>query len=89
MTGDEPTRLVVERVDKVSRRPWVFVTGRLEGGGALSIGDSISVAYGDNPAISTVIRSIEVHSPPGRTTIAIDAAHKESVGAGAVITPTK
>jgi hypothetical protein len=66
------TRLIVENVHRIPSRPWAFVTGRLEGD-ELRIGDELTVAHGDVPAAIAVIRSIELHSPPGKTTIAIDA----------------
>jgi translation elongation factor EF-Tu-like GTPase len=65
------TRLIVERVDRVPSRPWVFVTGRLEGGD-LHVGDEMAVEHGDVHVGSAVVRSIELHSPPGKTTIAVD-----------------
>ena len=77
-------RLVVERVAAVWRRPWVMVTGRLEGG-PLAVGDPISIAHSDNPAVTAVIRSIEAHGPGGQTTIAIDSELAGSIGPGAVI----
>lgn len=85
MTQSDAARLVVENVHKVSRRPWIFVTGRLDGG-PLAIGDSVSIAFGDKPATSTLVRSIELHGPPGKTTIAIDAALEPVIGVDAVIT---
>jgi hypothetical protein len=66
------TRLIVESVHRISSRPWVFVTGRLEGGG-LRIGDEMTVTDGDAHTGSAVVRSIELHSAPGKTTIAVDA----------------
>jgi hypothetical protein len=79
------TRLVVERVHRVSRRPWIFLTGRLEGE-ALRIGDEVTVMYGEAAAVSTIIRSIELHSLPGKTTVAVDVELADSLGEGAVIT---
>ena len=78
------TRLIVERVATVWRRPWVMVTGRLEGS-SLAAGDEISISYGDRPAAVTVIRSIEVHGPAGMVTIAVDREHEALLGPGAVI----
>ncbi|MET8148280.1 hypothetical protein ACIBSW_26940 [Actinoplanes sp. NPDC049668] len=77
-------RLTVESVHRVSSRPWVFVTGRLEGG-ELCIGDELTVAHGDVPVASAVVRSIELHSPPGTTTVAIDADLADSVQGGTVL----
>jgi translation elongation factor EF-Tu-like GTPase len=81
------TRLVVERVHRVSRRPWIFVTGRLDGE-ALRIGDEVTVIYGEAAPVCTVVRSIELHSLPGKTTIAVDVELANSLGEGAVITRT-
>ena len=79
------TRLTVERVDTISRRPSrIFVTGTLEGG-PLHIGDSVVIDDVDRAATHTVIRSIEVHTAPGRATITLDAALKAFVRSGVVI----
>jgi hypothetical protein len=78
------TRLIVERVHRIPSRPWVFVTGRLEGD-RLCIGDKLVVAHGDLAVGSAVVRSIEIHSPPGTTTVAIDADLADSVRDGAVL----
>ncbi|GLY01586.1 hypothetical protein [Actinoplanes sp. NBRC 101535] len=76
------TRLGVERVDRIGSRPWVFVTGELDGA-PLSIGDELTVT----PERSVVIRAVEFHSAPGRTTIAVDADVAGLVGgAGTVLT---
>lgn len=79
------TRLIVENVHRVSSRPWAFVTGRLEGG-ELHIGDELIVAQGDTRGASAVIRSIELHSPPGKTTVAVDVELAESFQDGTVLT---
>lgn len=79
------TRLIVENVHRIPSRPWAFVTGRLEGD-KLRIGDELLVTHGDLPGASAVIRSIEVHSPPGKTTVAIDAEIADSILAGTVLT---
>ncbi|WP_232534204.1 hypothetical protein [Plantactinospora sp. KBS50] len=71
-------------MDTVSRRPWIFVTGRLEGE-SLRIGDTVTISSADQSAISTTVRSIEIHSAPGQTTIAIDASLKPTVQVGAAI----
>jgi len=81
----EHTRLTVERVDTISRRPsMVFVTGTLEGG-PLHIGDSVVIDDIDRAATHTVIRSVEVHTAPGKSTIALDAALKPLIRSGVVI----
>lgn len=84
------TRLIVEAVHRTSSRPWVFVTGRLEGDG-LRVGDEMAVARGyvdvngDINVASVVVRSIELHGPPGKTTIAVDADLADLLGDGAVL----
>jgi hypothetical protein len=78
------TRLVVERIDRISRRPWLFLSGRLEGE-PLRIGDELTVAAdGATPATAT-IRAIEFHTRPGVTTIAVDDSLADSVKVGAVL----
>jgi len=79
------TRLIVENVHRISNRPWIFVTGRLEGD-ELRIGDELTVAHADVSGTSAVIRSIELHGQPGKTTIAIDAELSDSIGNGTVLT---
>jgi hypothetical protein len=79
------TRLLVENVHRISSRPWLFVTGPLEGG-ALRIGDELTVAYGDDPAVTVVVRSVELHGTPGKTTIAVDAPPTGSIEEGAQLT---
>ena len=82
------TRLTVEAVHRIPSRPWVFVTGRLEDG-ELRIGDKLTVADGDADMVSAVVRSIELHSPPGTTTIAVDADIAGALEEGAVLTRTE
>ncbi|MEV6598277.1 hypothetical protein AB0M36_15565 [Actinoplanes sp. NPDC051346] len=79
------TRLVVEAVHRIPSRPWIFVTGRLEGE-ALHIGDEMTVVCHDLDVAAAVVRSIELHGPPGRTTIAVDAELADALQEGAVLT---
>lgn len=80
MSGRD-TRLTVERVDSLSRRPsMVFVTGRLEGE-PLRIGDSLII----DGATSAEIRSIEMHTAPGVVTVALDASVKPLIRGGVVL----
>jgi translation elongation factor EF-Tu-like GTPase len=81
------TRLIVETVHRISSRPWVFVTGRLEGGD-LHIGDEMTVTDGNAHTASAVVRSIELHSPPGKTTIAVDAEFAGALRDGVVLLHT-
>lgn len=76
------TRLIVENVHRIPSRPWLLVTGRLDGA-ALRIGDVLTVATGEDPI---VVRSIEIHGAPGRATVAVDAAHAGLIGQGTVLT---
>jgi hypothetical protein len=79
------TRLTVERVDSLLRRPSVvFVTGRLEGE-PLHIGDSVTINDDAAGATSAEIRSIEMHTAPGTVTIALDADLKPLIRGGVVI----
>jgi sulfate adenylyltransferase subunit 1 (EFTu-like GTPase family) len=75
------TRLTVERTFRLSSRDWLLVTGVLDGG-ALTIGDHVMVHDGDRQSAQTVIRSIEMHSAPGTTTIAVDLALDDLIRPG-------
>ncbi len=78
------SRLVVERVDALNSRPqWVFVTGTLSGK-PVSIGDTLVIRHAEGPTEAT-IRTIEMHNPPGKTTIALDSGLKPIIMAGTVI----
>ena len=78
------TRIIVERVDRMSSRPWLFVTGRLEGE-PLRVGDELRVISDENPPTAAVIRAIEFHTRPGKTTIAVDGELSSSVTEGTVL----
>lgn len=81
---DPVSRMVVERVDFLpSRAEWVFVTGVLSGD-PVHIGDTVSVDDGAQKTVTT-IKSIEIHSPPGKTTIALDAGLRSLITTGTVI----
>ncbi|GAB2592366.1 hypothetical protein Aab01nite_37710 [Paractinoplanes abujensis] len=77
------TRLIVEGLHRLSSRPWLFVTGRLEGD-ALRIGDDLSLE-GDISQPAVTVRAIELHGPPGRTTVAVDGVGAAVIGQGAVL----
>ncbi|WP_199513845.1 hypothetical protein [Nucisporomicrobium flavum] len=78
------TRLVVEAIHRMSSRPWVFVTGRLEGE-ALRIGDELTVTH-DGQAVGVVtVSSVELHGAPGKTTVAVDAGSGELLQEGSVL----
>ena len=79
------TRLVIERVHRLASRPWVFVTGRLEGE-ALRIGDELTVLDGGAPSGMAVVRAIELHAASSKTTVAVDADLADCVHEGAVLT---
>jgi hypothetical protein len=85
MTQAGGSRLTVERIDRLSRRPWIFLTGRLEGD-PLRVGQPGTIHPGEAGSILATIESIELHSSPGSTTIAIDAAHADDVTVGTVLT---
>jgi hypothetical protein len=78
------TRLIVENVHRTSSHPWAFVTGRLEGD-ELHIGDELTVTHGNIQVATSVVRSIELHSAPDKTSIAIDAAHADTIQSGTVL----
>jgi hypothetical protein len=77
------TRLIVENVHRPSSRPWTFLTGRLDGD-ALRIGDELMRS--DDPAVSVVVRSIELHGTPGKTTVAVEGAFAGEIETGVVLT---
>jgi hypothetical protein len=78
------SRLTVERTFTLSGRPWLLVTGVLDGG-PLNIGDHVVVQADGQPSAQAVIRSIEMHSAPGTTTIAVDLALDELIRPGTVV----
>jgi translation elongation factor EF-Tu-like GTPase len=79
------TRLIVENVHRMSSRPWIFVTGRLEGD-ALRIGDELTLMGAYDSAASVVVRSIELHGAPTKTTLAVEGASAGTIVEGAVLT---
>ncbi|MFE9580130.1 hypothetical protein ACFYO1_27350 [Nocardia sp. NPDC006044] len=81
---DGHSQLIVERVDYLPSRPdWIFVTGTLSGE-PVRVGDEVSICHGDQ-ATSTTIKSIEIHTRPGKTTILLDAGLRPIVTSGTVI----
>jgi hypothetical protein len=79
------SRLVVERIDRIARRPWLFVSGRLEGE-PLRIGDELTVTSDDGVPAVAAIRAIEFHTRPGVTTIAVDEGLRDLIHVGTVLT---
>ncbi|MBU3061932.1 hypothetical protein KO481_10385 [Nocardia sp. NEAU-G5] len=78
------SRLLVERVDALrSRAQWIFVTGVLSGE-PVHIGDTLTVQHAGSPTDAT-IRTIEIHTAPGKTTIALDAELKPIIVPGTII----
>jgi len=78
------SQLIVERVFRLSSRPWLLVTGRLEGD-PLHIGDRIAVNVTGQPSVPAMIRSIEMHNAPGTITIAVDAELEAVITVGTSI----
>jgi hypothetical protein len=78
------SRLVVDRIDRISRRPWLFLSGRLEGE-PLRIGDELTLASDDAAPLTATIRAIEFHTRPGVTTIAVDDSLSDLVKVGTVL----
>ena len=76
------TRLVVENIHRIPSRPWLFLTGQVEGA-ALHIGDRMTV---ENSGLPVIVRSIDIHGAPGKATIAVDATIGDAVGEGTVLT---
>jgi hypothetical protein len=56
------SRLVVERVDRITTRPWLYLTGRWEGD-SMAPGDEMTIEYEGRDAVSAVIRGVEFHTP--------------------------
>ncbi|MCP2322918.1 hypothetical protein HDA40_001425 [Hamadaea flava] len=78
------SQLTVERTFKLTGRPWLLVTGRLDGE-PLNIGDQVTIADPGRPAVAGVVRSIELHSAPGTTTIAVDLELDDRIQPGTVL----
>ncbi len=78
------SQLIVERVDSLPGRPsWIFVTGTLSGQ-PLTVGDTIIIHH-DHENCSAIIRTIELHTSPGKTTIALDSEVKSIIEEGTLI----
>ncbi|WP_433591344.1 hypothetical protein [Nocardia sp. CA-145437] len=78
------SRMLVERVDRLSSRPgWLFVTGVVEGE-PLHVGDTVLVQRG-NKTRSTTVRTIEIHPLPGKTTIVLDTDLEDLAVEGAIV----
>lgn len=84
MSNTAGSRLEVERTDVLPGRPWVFVSGHLTGD-PLVVGATVVIRYGERPPVPATIRTVEVHTRPGITTVAIDEALRDSVGPGAEV----
>jgi len=76
--------MVVQYVHRISGRPWILVSGRLEGG-TLHIGDLVKVVVDGGPDVMATVKTIEVHSPPGLTTFGLDDSLAEVVRVGSEI----
>jgi len=77
--------LVVERVDVLPSRPqWIFVTGVLSGE-PIRVGDTVYIRNDNQKPVATTIKSIEIHSPPGKTTVMLDVESRPIVTAGTVV----
>lgn len=77
--------LVVEAVHNVSGRPWIFVSGRLSGG-PLAKGTVVTIQTPGKTAATAEIRTLELHSRPGITTVAIDNLFADTVTVGSLLT---
>ncbi|GAA2676819.1 hypothetical protein [Actinoplanes palleronii] len=78
------TRFLVAAVHRIAGRPWALVTGNLAGD-ALRAGDEMELSDRTGTVHPVVIRSIEMHGPPGTTTLAVDAAFADLLGAGSIL----
>lgn len=78
------SEFVVRRIDVVSGRPWLFLSGELSGG-PLAIGDEIEIADDRGERVRATVRSIELHTAAGTTTVAVDDAVRDAVSVGTVL----
>lgn len=84
MTEGGGSRFVVERVDTLPSRPWIFLSGRLDGE-PIHVGSSVQVHYSTRPPVTAVVRAVELHTRPQMTTFAIDREFQDAVGPGALV----
>jgi hypothetical protein len=78
------SRSTVQRTFRLTSRDRLLVTGALEGG-PLRIGDLVMVQADSQTSARVVVRSIELHSAPGTTTVAMDLAWAELIRPGTVL----
>lgn len=78
------SRMVVRAVHRVSGRPWIFVSGPLDGS-PLRVGDTVTVEGPDGGVDRGSIETIDLHSPDGLVTFALPAQLADVVKVGAVI----
>lgn len=85
MNSEPKGRMVVEFVHRISNRPWIFVSGRLEGA-ELRVGDQVQVRVPGGPNLPATVKTIELHGPPGITTLGLDDPLIDLVKVGSIIT---
>ena len=73
MTTPARTQLRVDRVHRMSARPLVLLTGRLEGE-PLKVGQQVVIHVDGNGDVAATVTGFDIHEQPGLTTIVIDAA---------------
>lgn len=83
MDSTTESRLVVEAVHRLSGRPWVFVSGSLEGA-PLGIGDLVTIES-DHGTLAATVETVELHGRPGLVTIAVAEDLGSAVKPGSVI----
>jgi hypothetical protein len=69
-------RLALIALQSTSGKPWVYVSGTLEGG-ELHVGDEVTLAVDGVDVTTTTVRSVESYSPPPIRTVVVDAAVAE------------
>lgn len=84
MSHEPISLLTVQEVHALPSRPWVMVSGHLEGA-PLTAGQAVAITTASGPAFQARVRHVELHTPPGRTTIALDIGLRDHVTAGSTV----
>jgi hypothetical protein len=83
MNTDSESTLVVHALHRLQARNLLMITGELAGG-AVRIGDPVVIDDSAGPRRASV-RAIDLHTPPGLTTIGIDVDFDDAVKIGDTI----
>ena len=85
MSDRERTELRVEVVHRLSSRDLLLLSGR-RSGGHLAVGDAITIKTPTGTTIRSAIKTIELHSRPGMTTVGVPASTGD-IPVGSVLYP--